>query len=214
MKNKVIVSILLLFFVSAFSFAEEGNKFTEVLLDIVTNYGGTVEDNDFIVNAGIGYDFNREGDDSYYFPPVALSLEYTKQCGPCPLGFGLLVGYSGTGEINFYKDNQGYAGNFTQIRNNYLVTTTFLNYHLNVPVKWLDVYAGLQLGAKTNIRYENTSYKNRKNGQDVNNTSLEPQPSFHIGGDLGATWYFGKVIGLNVEFGYPMVFKGCLSIMI
>lgn len=223
MKNKSFIAALFILFIPFFSFAQEaeeseavseskGNAFKEIMLDIVTNYGGTVEDGDFIINAGLGYDFNREDVQTEYFPPVLLSLEYTKKCGPCPLGFGLMAGYYKTGYVNLYTNDTGYDGNYHKISNNYLITTTFCNYHMKTPIKWLDVYAGLQLGALTNICQETESYKSIATGQLVKEEAMESDTAFYWGGDLGATLYFGKVIGVNVEVGYPVVFKGCVSV--
>ena len=223
MKNKSFIAALFILFIPFFSFAQEaeeseakseskGNAFKEIMLDIVTNYGGTVEDGDFIINAGLGYDFNREKIQTEYFPPVLLSVEYTKQCGPCPLGFGFMMGYYKTGYVNLYTNETGFDGNYHQVSNNYLITTTFGNYHMKTPVKWLDVYAGLQLGAVTNICQKKENYKSISTGQLVNEEEIVPDTSFYWGCDMGATLYFGKVIGVNVEIGYPVVFKGCVSV--
>ena len=95
MKMKKIISLCIFFTVISTAFAE---KKSFDVKEIFTTFGGTVQSKDIIVNGGIGIDSTVIGDISYYIPLMGVSAEYTLQCGPCPLGFGLFANYAGSKE--------------------------------------------------------------------------------------------------------------------
>ena len=182
-----------LLFVSFASYAKETTA-----EDIFFNYGGTVEEKQFIIKAGVGVDFDFIGA-SLYIPPVGLSAEYTVKCGVAPLGFGLELDYAHRTYTRryydyVYSDYYDYKSFY-----NYWHILTFANYHINVPVEKLDVYAGLKIGALI------SSYQNTYAG--TTNDPADVSGSFEIGAVAGATWYFSEAFGVNLELGYPFLAK-------
>lgn len=188
MKKRFFLLTALLF-VSFASYAKETTA-----EDIFFNYGGTVEEKQFIIKAGVGVDFDFIGA-SLYIPPVGLSAEYTVKCGVAPLGFGLELDYAHrtyTGSTSYYDYKSFY---------NYWHILTFANYHINVPVEKLDVYAGLKIGALIHSNTYQTTYAGEKT------ESADVYGNFEIGAVAGATWYFSEAFGVNLELGYPFLAK-------
>lgn len=172
------------------------------------NYGGSVKENDFIINAGIGlseavFD-NNNYDILYRMPYFEASVEYTKKIWVLPLGFGGFFGYSS------YEGNEEYVYNLSYIkktmRRSYFDVGALINYHVQLPVKNLDVYTGIRTGAK--IRYDSISYEGTSyipSNQNVTNLL------FLFDYRLGATYYFTNLIGANLETGYPVYLKASVS---
>ena len=190
MKKRFFLLTALLF-VSFASYAKETTA-----EDIFFNYGGTVEEKQFIIKAGVGVDFGFTGT-SLYIPPVGLSAEYTVKCGVAPLGFGLELDYAN----RTYKYSNYYGYDDYKASYNDWHILTFANYHINVPVEKLDVYAGLKIGALIySTTYQYTSAGTPKDSSDV-------YGNFEFGGVAGATWYFSEAFGVNLELGYPFLAK-------
>ena len=191
MKKRIFLLTALLF-VSFASYAKETTA-----EDIFFNYGGTVEEKQFIIKAGVGItDFNF-GHYSLYIPPVGLSAEYTVKCGVAPLGFGLELDYA----HRTYMYSDYYDIKYKNFYNDWHILT-FANYHINVPVEKLDVYAGLKIGAYI------WSYTHEI--IDGGTTTTDPADvygNFEFGAVAGATWYFSKAFGVNLELGYPFLAK-------
>ena len=189
MKKRFFLLTALLF-VSFASYAKETTA-----EDIFFNYGGTVEEKQFIIKAGVGVDFGFTGT-SLYIPPVGLSAEYTVKCGVAPLGFGLELDYA----HRTYKYSY-YDYDYKNFYNDWHILT-FANYHINVPVEKLDVYAGLKIGAYIYSYTHEETYAGA--------TTTDPAHvygSFEFGGVAGATWYFSEAFGVNLELGYPFLAK-------
>lgn len=207
MKKKIYTIIAISFIFSVTSlFAQESKQSTSAK-EIFTSFGGTVESKNIIVNGGVGVDFSVFDKIGYYIPLVGISGEYTLQCGPCPLGFGLFVNYTGNNNYSYYTDKNGSSGNRITTYNNNIVTGLLVNYHINLPVEKLDVYIGPRVGATINILSKSDYHKNTLTGQWITDKSLSVEPSLYIGGAVGATCYFTNSIGANVELGYPTLAK-------
>ena len=210
MKMKKIISLCIFFTVISTAFAE---KKSFDVKEIFTTFGGTVQSKDIIVNGGIGIDSTVIGDISYYIPLMGVSAEYTLQCGPCPLGFGLFTNYAGSKESSFYTDSlTGKAGNRIIEYNNNIAIGALVNYHFNLPVKHLDVYAGPRAGVKLNIIASSDRHADARTGKIVTDKDTELKTSLYIGGTLGASWYFTEKIGANIEAGYPVFAKISASV--
>ncbi len=185
MKKRFFLLTALLF-VSFASYAKETTA-----EDIFFNYGGTVEEKQFIIKAGVGVDFDFIGA-SLYIPPVGLSAEYTVKCGVAPLGFGLELDYA-------HRTITGHSYyDYKYFYNNWHILT-FANYHINVPVEKLDVYAGLKIGALIH------SYQYTYAGTTTDSSGV--YGTFEFGAVAGATWYFSEAFGVNLELGYPFLAK-------
>ena len=188
------------------------------------NYGAGIEEGDFIVRGDIGFSRHWKSlpyDGSMKVPYLEASVEYTKKLGGLPLGFGGFIGYS----QDKMKESASVAGwvDAPDIEwkgeMNYINLGALANYHIQVPVEKLDVYAGLRLG----LEFWNwkVDYK-----QPVlvtiygNDGSLGPQwyetkkesikkngTNFYAGINLGASYNLTEKLGANIEVGYPQLIK-------
>ncbi|MBO5608288.1 MAG: hypothetical protein J5930_10415 [Treponema sp.] len=183
MKKHIALVVMLCMTLGAFAGARE----------IFTNYCDYVDEGDVIVNIGsglnehygtLGYGNNL----SIWIPPVEASVEFTVKLGQLPFGFGGLLGYYGYSRWN---GNESWA-------HHTIYTAPFVNYHINVPVPNLDIYAGLSTGISIGF------------GNDQASPSFSVWP--YIAPHIGATWYFTKGIGINLESGWPMYLKLAVSI--
>ena len=153
------------------------------------NYGGGIKEGDFLVNVDTGFVFNDLADaanhDNYwFFPPVMVEVQYAVPIWKLPFTFGGYAGIHAYG-YEYYdaedkKDKE--AVNFW----------TFFGgeaaYHMQLPPEQLDLYASTRIGGSVPI---------------VKHGSISPFDYVHVGGAMGANWFFSKGFGLNLEFGYP-----------
>ncbi|MDE5898610.1 MAG: hypothetical protein K2H09_05035 [Treponemataceae bacterium] len=152
------------------------------------NYGGGIEEHDLIINAGVGVNSmmfvsGRSG----FIPPVELNVEFMQKIWVLPFGFGGFFGFSGYNEKYDVLD-----GGYTQHFKNFYFGA-FANYHLQLPVEKLDVYAGMRVGAEI-VRSDW-----ELGGRDEHDVA----GGVYWGGTLGASWFFTDFFGVNLEFGYP-----------
>lgn len=155
------------------------------------NYGGGIEKGDFILNVDGGLWFSDSaywGLDGYWFiPPVMVELQYAQPIWKLPFTFG---GYAGLHAFGYNYDTVE-DGKIVKKSTSYwgLFFGGEAAYHVMLPPEGLDVYAVTRVGgAVPFIRPEHAWVADY----------------FHVGGALGASWYFGDTFGLNLEFGYPM----------
>lgn len=210
---KKLAALIMCVILSSFALFAEESKAKEIF----TNFGEPLKEKggNIIVNAGVGVDIYviNPLSWSWYIPPVVVSGEYTVKCGPVPLGFGLEAGFTGYRNIVNYNyipvDGAVYQ---ETIFNHNLFVAALVNYHINLPVKGLDVYAGPRVGVNLNfVKNEQTVYNGHK-GKLENKTVNEFTPSLYYGGAIGASWYFSNLLGANLELGYPIFAKASVSL--
>lgn len=178
--------------------------------EIFTTFGGTVKPNSIILSGGAGFDMDAFGDIQYYIPVMGISAEYTLQLGPCPLGFGIMASYSGSKETAVGKD-LGFESRLHSY-NNTIVAAAIINWHFNLPVKRLDLYAGVRPGVRMNVLHTQYSHRDRRTARYITDTDTSlDETAFYIGGTVGATWYFTEHIGANLEVGWPVLAKASFS---
>ena len=160
-------------------------------------------------------------------PYLEASVEYTKKLGELPLGFGGFIGYSqdkmkesasfGVEDVPDYE----WKGEM-----NYINLGALANYHIQVPVEKLDLYAGLRLGLefwnwKVDYKYpfSYTDYETSKNwyGGTVTTPVFKYRTekesikkngtNFYAGINFGASYFFTEKFGANIEVGYPSLIK-------
>lgn len=204
MTMKKLISVLLFLSVIPFAFSQSEDSSKSGVKEIFTTFGGTVKSKNIIVKGGIGLDTNMIERDGYFIPCVGLSGEYTLQCGPVPLGFGLFAEYSGRSNYSYYSLN-GYNSNRKTEYNNYLACGVFVNYHVNIPVKNLDLYLGPKVGVNIDFIQTKNTYIQGGRWQESKENSTDF--ALYLGGTLGASWYFTEKIGANLEVGYPVFAK-------
>lgn len=166
-------------------------------------------------------------DGSMKVPYLEASVEYTKKLGELPLGFGGFIGYSqdkmketasfGVEDVPDYE----WKGEM-----NYINLGALANYHIQVPVEKLDLYAGLRLGLefwnwKVDYKYpfSYTDYETSKNwyGGTVTTPVFKYKTekesikkngtNFYAGINFGASYFFTEKFGANIEVGYPQLIK-------
>lgn len=159
------------------------------------NYGGGIEKGDVIVNLDAGFyysDFTFAAIHSnfWYIPPMMAEVQFAQPIWKLPFTFG---GYAGLRAFG-YKYIDHYDSNGTAVYETTAYWSTFFGaeaaYHIMLPPDGLDLYAVTRVGG--NIPFVRPhSY------------SLGFADYFHVGEAIGANWFFGKVFGVNLEFGYP-----------
>lgn len=194
------------------------------------NYGAGIEEGDFIVRGDIGFSRHWKSlpyDGSMKVPYLEASVEYTKKLGELPLGFCGFIGYSqdkmkesasfGVEDVPDYE----WKGEM-----NYINLGALANYHIQVPVEKLDLYAGLRLGLefwnwKVDYKYpfSYTDYETSKNwyGGTVTTPVFKYRTekesikkngtNFYAGINFGASYFFTEKFGANIEVGYPSLIK-------
>ncbi|MDY2616791.1 MAG: outer membrane beta-barrel protein [Treponema succinifaciens] len=187
------------------------------------NYGAGIEEGDFIVRGDIGFSRHWKSlpyDGSMKVPYLEASVEYTKKLGELPLGFGGFIGYSqdkmketasfGVEDVPDYE----WKGEM-----NYINLGALANYHIQVPVEKLDLYAGLRLGLefwnwKVDYKYPSyepvygsygylVSYKYKTEKESIKKNGT----NFYAGINFGASYFFTEKFGANIEVGYPQLIK-------
>lgn len=181
-KKKLIVCALCAALIGTAVSAEEFNW-----AECWKNYGGEIEEGDFIVNAGVGlsaWNFNYSSS-SWIIPYLEASVEYTKKIWVLPFGFGGYFGFCGQGNSD---SDWSY---------NYINFGGLVNYHIQLPVEKLDVYTGIRMGADI------VTHK-VAGSSDVGGF-------FDFNYRLGASYYFTDLIGVNAEIGWPVYLKASVS---
>jgi hypothetical protein len=166
--------------------------------DCWQNYGGGIKENQFIVNVGAGINSNMFKGYTSVFPPIEVSVEYTKKIWVLPFGFGGFFAYDGYVD-KWKSDGWDYA-----VAENNLYFGGLIKYHAQIPVDNLDVYGRTCLGAKVNMCESDNNLYNKK--------SESTKTNFYSEWGLGATWYFSDFFGVNVELGYPTIVKAGVSL--
>ncbi len=151
------------------------------------NYGGGLKKGDVLVtaDAGLWYsDLSYWGySGAWVLPPVMVEVQYAQPIWKLPFTFGGYAGMRGySWEVNGEK--QTYMGLFFGGE---------AEYHIMLPPESLDVYAAARVGGGFPLVKPHEKY-----------WIAEPSDFFHFGGSIGASWYFTKTAGLNLEFGYPL----------
>lgn len=166
------------------------------------NYGGGVEEGNFIINAGLGLSsyvfYDSSNDMDWRTPYFEVSAEYTKKIWVLPFGFGGYFGYSGYGA-------KGDAGNYDwSVSKNYINFGALVNYHVQLPIEKLDVYTGIRTGVQLRV-------ENYKTNIPTENDDSDTTGYFDLNYRIGATYYFTDLIGANLETGYPVYLKASVS---
>ena len=141
--KKVMAVMACVFGLSAFCVAQEKIDWK--------NYGAGIEEGDIIVRGDIGAGAHFKKlpyDGSMKIPYLEASVEYIKKLNDLPLGFGGFIGYSqdkmsesasyGVPDVPDYE----WKGEM-----NYINLGALANYHIQLPVEKLDVYAGPVMSA-------------------------------------------------------------------
>lgn len=173
-------------------------------------YGAGIKEGDFIVHGDIGVTAHSEAlpyDGSLKVPYLEASVEYTKKLGGLPLGFGGFIGYAQDGMDESKSFDYGkYKCEGTM---NYINVGALLNYHVQLPVEKLDVYAGLRLGLEFynwKVDYKVT-VDDYYGGASSKTSSDSSGTNFYGGLNLGAQYFFTEKFAANVEVGYPAFIK-------
>jgi hypothetical protein len=148
---------------------------------------------DKVISAGIGLGNTLFAFGSLYstsVPPVWIAGDYCirEDLGPGNLGVGAILGYSA------FKSTYTYSGDKYGWKYTTLVIAARGTYHFTDLVDKLDLYGGIDLGAKilTDKYYgDNTIVNNTTLGSGL---LLEPF--------AGARYYFADNIAANAELGY------------
>ena len=147
------------------------------------NYGAGIKQGDVLVTVDGGLWYNDlvywGYKNAWVLPPVMVEVQVAQPIWKLPFTFGGYAGIRGYG----WEDQNGTKAKYLGV-----FFGGEAEYHVMLPPENLDLYATTRIGA--NIPF-------------VKPGSYWEPDYFHVGEAIGATWYFGKVFGLNLEFGYP-----------
>lgn len=159
-----------------------------------TSYCENLDGNHWLVKAGVGYGyalgkFKYSYDIPYYgkqevsykgaVTGFAIPIQGEYLLGKIPLGITLNV-----------RPLFGKTGGW---KSSSIAIMAGANYHVAPGPKWLDLYAGLEMGMYyTSTKWESMGYDGKAGGA-----------AFAFGAHIGSTFMFSKHIGLTVEAGYP-----------
>lgn len=154
------------------------------------NYGAGIKKGDKVltVDAGIPWTyFDAFNSGGWAIPQVTIDFEVAAPIWKLPFTFG---GYGGFGLESFHYGNEAFTHVLTSVG-------AAATYHVMMPPKGLDLYAGLKTGIKIDW-------------SDYYTANFDVR--FDYGFNIGASWFFSDVFGINLELGYPinrfgMVFK-------
>ena len=151
------------------------------------NYGAGIKQGDVIVNidgglwyGDLAYSLKNGG---FILPPVMAEIQFAQPIWKLPFTFG---GYFGTRAYGWVENDQKqlYWGVFFGGE---------ASYHMQLPPENLDLYATTRVGGGFPLAKPASADWNP-----------DPLDLFHPGLAFGASWYFNKTFGLNLEFGAPM----------
>ena len=155
------------------------------------NYGGGIEQGDWIINASSGLFFNdlkyANHDGFWFIPPVMLEVQYAQPIWKLPFTFGAYAGLRAYGYDYKIKEDGETVKKSTSCW--VIFTGAEAAYHIMLPPEGLDLYAVSRLGLFIPV--------------------VEPHGGWGFsdwvdaGSAIGANWFFGDLIGVNLELGYP-----------
>ncbi len=160
------------------------------------NYGGGIENHDFIINVDGGIWFSEFAytnfKDFWFIPPVMVDVQFAQPIWKLPFTFGGYAGFRSYG-YSYIDRHEWIDGKYTPV----YASTAFMGmfvggeaaYHIQLPPEQLDVYAVSRVGAT--IPFMTPHH-------------WDAFECFNAGGAIGANWFFNKNFGLNLECGYPM----------
>ena len=190
--KKVVLLLLIFILISGAVFSAD-----------LTTYPQCLEAGDIIFDAGLGlaYTGYLNGGSSMSIPPLFAIAEY---CLPVELP----ISVGATFAIFQHKWKGRLVNNDDIYTLKY--TTIFAgirgNYHFNIDVDALDLYAGLTIG------YRNVSTKyNPKPPASLGWVERELS-TILAGAQVGARYYFTSTIGAMAEIGYPYIIKGGIAL--
>lgn len=157
------------------------------------NYGGGLKNEDFILNIGTGFLSDPlKYNDGWFWPSLEVSGEYVHKIWVLPFSFGANAGWA----------RYGYSKNDYDLTENLFYTGASIKYHVQLPPENLDVYAIHKFG------FARKSWEEKYPDRTEDHSKISLYSHFA----LGASYYFSDSFGLNLEFGYPLVLKGGVSI--
>lgn len=158
----------------------------------------TVEKGDHIINLGFGFDpyysySNFAGVRRGAVGPIVLGYEYiiTDKLGIGRISAGGIIGQS------FYNERYTSFQNDYHYRMNRTAIIARAAYHFDLPVKGLDLYAGLGGGFYIQSHVDRTTYFN---GQEDVSKSVRVRGGHYIFG--GVRYFFVPSFGVYAEFGH------------
>ncbi len=158
------------------------------------NYGAGLKQGNMLVtiDGGLWYnDLSYWGyKNAWVLPPVMVEVQYAQPIWKLPFTFGGYAGLRGYGWETPEGNRAKYLGFFFGGE---------VEYHVMLPPENLDVYAVTRIGAGIPLARP-----------DANGWTADPSDFFHTAGAIGASWFFNKKTGINLEFGYPMTKFGVI----
>ena len=158
------------------------------------SYPPPVEGGNIMVDIGLGIRGMGYSGSSWIIPPLFVQAEYALPVG-VPISVGALFTISKYGYD--YTWGQKYEWSWLDI-----TIAGRANWHWGFEIDWLDLYTGLSLGynissftSKPSVSWFSTDYS-----------------EFFWAFQIGAHFYFTKMIGAMVEVGYPYWIKAGVAL--
>jgi len=183
MKKKIVLVVLILVLAGSSAFAFD-----------ILSYPPPVKGGNVMLDLGLGLRAMGFSNASWKVPPLFAQVEYA-----LPVGVPISVG--GMFAICSYGYKWGPAHSNSEWTWTDMNFASRGNWHFGFDIDWLDLYAGLSLGY--------TYSRFHASGWDFGSTNYS---GFFFAGQVGAHFYFTKMVGVVAEVGYPYWIKAGLAL--
>ena len=172
--KKLLLLLLIFALVGASAFA----------IDFMS-FPSSISPGSILIDAGLGLRSKGYSDASWNIPPLFVHADYALPVR-VPITVGAMFTICQYG-YDYKVGGSKYSWKWTDM--------TFAargNWHVDLDIDWLDLYAGLSLGY-IYCNWDSDGWTGPKHEYG----------GFFLAGQIGAHFYFTKMIGAVAEFGYP-----------
>ena len=183
--KKIVLVLLVLAIVGGSAFA----------MDILS-YPPPVQGGNILLDLGVGLRGVGYSGAKWHIPPLFAQVEFALPVG-VPISVGGMFTISKFGTTWNWSHDEKYEWSWTDI-----TVAGRANWHWGFDINWLDFYTGLSMG-----------YIIEKFNSEPKWTEEEySYGGFFYAIQVGAHFYFTKLIGVVAEFGYPYWFKAGVAL--
>lgn len=165
-----------------------------VFANDLLQYPPPLKGGNLLVDAGLGLRSTGYSGASWKIPPLFAQVEYA-----LPVGVPISVG--GMFTICQYGYDYRWSGSRYSWKWTDMTFAARGNWHWNIDVNWLDLYTGIAIGY-TYSKWDDGGWSG----------SSYDYSGVFFSGQVGAHFYFTKMVGVMAEIGYPYWFKAGIAL--
>jgi len=159
----------------------------------ILSYPPPVKGGNILIDAGLGIRGTGYSNSKWRIPPLFVQVEYA-----LPVQVPISVG----GLFTIYSYGYNWSDGEKWTWTDFTIAARG-NWHWGFDINWLDLYTGLSLGYTVSKWKSNWAHSSWGNNSGYG--------GFYFAGQVGAHFYFTKMIGAVVEVGYPYWIKGGIA---